>query len=163
MDTNAWVGRTWELDTVSEALSGLRTSTGTNQFRLRAVEKGDQIVALQTEFDGDDMADCWKNCVFVARGDTPVPSLETPLDADADDDELLRAVADIQVAIHSQRETIERLEGEFILPEDSLHGSLTLMQVPGALPEDEPLLVVSFVSDGDGNTGGTGAGHGRRP
>ena len=94
---DSWTDTRWQLRSMSAAINSLMVPDGvnTNMFRLRAVPPQGKVAYYEVSFEGNLMADCWKECKFFPRGDRPLqpPALTAGLSADPTDDELQQAVA----------------------------------------------------------------------
>ena len=161
---DSWTDTRWQLRSMSAAINSLMVPDGvnTNMFRLRAVPPQGKVAYYEVSFEGNLMADCWKECKFFPRGDRPLqpPALTAGLSADPTDDELQQAVAAVDGTAAPLQFGTERLEGDIEVPatnnQPAMLGSLTLYQVPKALGNKQAMLVLTF--DTDASPGGTGGG-----
>lgn len=171
MSVNEWLlpsNEFWKLEVLSDEVKSL-LATGQGQhkncFKLKPSKKNGKIVYFTVDFTGTDLPAVWKEARLFPRGDTPAPQPIPALPAQPTPQEQLDAVKDVKKHLKAHGTTTERLDGEIHLGDGSLV-ALTLIQVPGAIPDanasggTKALLCLFTIVDVDqpANPDGTGGG-----
>jgi hypothetical protein len=175
-----WHKKTFKLIGVDETLplllaKGKNGAKPRNEFKLVAGSvTGGRVDYYKVQFKDKDMVDCWKDCVFVPRGNR-APELRVSLGRNPSPKKILSAAKTLIRSVRRRPVTTQRLDCDVTVPvtrparrgestserarTKQTFGSLRLYQVPKKLGRDA-LLVVSFAVDGDPDgSGGAGSVH----